>query len=344
MSRMHAAAAVLSTIPVGISRFARKAQRGEFLTVLCYHRVLDIDEGFPYDSDLVSASTDQFRSQLRHISRHYGVINFKQLKERLDETGKLPGNSLVITFDDGYRDNYEVAWPILREFGMTATFFVATGFMGGNRLFWWDRLAWIVKKAVEGRLEIPGEDGLTIDLADFPDRQEAVRKVVKGAKFLPEREKEELITRLSSQLGVDPDAQAHSNMMDWDQLREMDASGMEIGAHSVGHPIFSNIDEDRLRSEVAGPMEKIRSELGTDVVTFGSPGRGILSREEKTRFEKTLRRIVIESGYSFSTMYRWGLVHSDEFDPYAIERLGIETHDTERSFRAKLAFPEIVKY
>lgn len=344
MSKLKTAARVLNIIPQGLSRSVRKIQRGEYLTVLCYHRILDADGDFPYDSDLISASTGQFRDQLRYISKRYNVLNFRQLAEQMEETGRFPSNGLIITFDDGYYDNYKVAWPILKEFGMTATFFTAAGYIGKNRLFWWDRLAWIIKKAAGGRIELPGDDGVSFDLADYPDRQKAAGILIRKAKFLPEERKEALIARLSSELDVQIDEDQHSNTMTWDQLRELDNGGIEIGAHSIGHPIFSNIDDGRLEEEVAGSKRLIESELGTKIVTFGSPGRGVLTSDEKVRFEELLKRLIRDSGYSFSTMYKWGLVHSDEFDPFAIERLGIETHDNMSTFRAKLAFPEIIKY
>jgi hypothetical protein len=80
------------------------------------------------------------------------------------------------------------------------------------------------------------------------------------------------------------------------------------------------------------------------VISFGAPGRGRIAAEEKARFEKTLRGLVAASGYSFSTMYRSGLVYEREFDPLAISRLGIERYDSPPVFRAKLSFPELMPY
>jgi hypothetical protein len=80
------------------------------------------------------------------------------------------------------------------------------------------------------------------------------------------------------------------------------------------------------------------------VISFGAPGRGRIAAEEKARFEKTLRGLVTASGYSFSTMYQWGLVYEKEFDPFAIRRIGIERYDSPPVFRAKLSYPELMPY
>jgi peptidoglycan/xylan/chitin deacetylase (PgdA/CDA1 family) len=132
--------------------------------------------------------------------------------------------------------------------------------------------------------------------------------------------------------------------MTWEQLKEMSRNGIEIGAHSVNHPIFSNIDESRLKNEVARAKEMIEEAIEQDVITFGAPGRGILSIDDRRNFESLLRKIVIESGYSFSTLYKRGLVYDDEFDRYGIARLGIESYDTKSLFKAKLSFPELITY
>lgn len=344
MRKRHLAGKIVGFVPFAVNRQMRRLHRGEYLTVLCYHRVMDKPEGYPFDDDLISASVDQFTHQMEYVSKHYNVINFRDLAAHLDSPGGFPRNSLIVTFDDGYVDNYEVAWPILKRFGLTATMFVTTGFIGENRVFWWDRIAYLVKSARAGTYEIPAPASVVLGLGEKAERQEAAGYMIKVAKGLADDAKEEMIQELSKTLDVWVDEQKHDVMMDWDQVRELDRGGIEIGAHSVNHPLFSNVDEERLTSEVNGSKERIESELGNQVVTFGAPGRGILTPEKQREFEKMLRRIVTESGYKFSTQYRWGLVYERDFDPLAIERLGIETYDDDSIFKTKLSFPEIVNY
>ncbi|NIM19917.1 MAG: polysaccharide deacetylase family protein [Candidatus Latescibacteria bacterium] len=344
MKKRHLLGGLLNVIPFGLNRQFRKMRFGEYLTVLCYHRILDRPANFPYDDDLVSASADQFAGQLDFISKHYNVINFKDLRLRLDGEGALPGNSLIITFDDGYIDNYEIAWPLLKMRGLTATMFVTTGFIGRSRMFWWDEIAYIIKTTRADHLELENPVQVSLALGSRESRQEPARILIKKAKLLTDDAKETLIDELSEKLNVAIDESEHRLTMTWEQLRELDESGIEIGAHSVNHPIFSNIEEERLRTEIAHSKEMIENELGGEIITFGAPGRGILSPQERARFEKLLRKIVTECGYRFSTQYRWGLVYARDFDAYRIGRLGIESYDTKTSFKAKLSYPEIISY
>jgi peptidoglycan/xylan/chitin deacetylase (PgdA/CDA1 family) len=344
MTKRHALGHVLAAIPPGVARRVRLAHRGAYLTVLCYHRILERPPDFPFDDELVSASPSQFENELRFIERHWRVINFRMLREHVDRDGRFPDRSLIITFDDGYIDNYEVAYPLLRKHGLTAVMFVAAGYAGEHRLFWWDKLAYIAKTAKRRSVSIDQPLCLDIDLDSFPDAQGAARHLIGTAKTLPESDKELFIRRLAAAFAVEIDERQFAMTMRWDQLREMDAHGIEIGAHSISHPIFSNIDPGLLEREVSQSKALIEKELGREVITFGSPGRGRIPVEAKERFEKTLRGIIASSGYSFSTMYQWGLVYERDFDPFAIRRIGIERYDSPPVFRAKLSYPELMTY
>lgn len=344
MTKRHALGLLLAAVPFEAARRARLARRGAYLTVLCYHRILDRPPDFPFDDDLVSASPAQFEEELRFIESRYRVINFQTLREHMAREKRLPERSLIITFDDGYIDNYEVAYPLLKRHGLTAVMFVTAGYMGARRLFWWDRLALVAKTARARRGAIEEPLALAIDLDAFPDAQAAARHLIHTAKTLPESGKELLIARLAAALGAEIDEGRHSMTMSWDNLREMSAAGIEIGAHSVNHPIFSNVDAGLLAREVSGSKELIEKELGREVIAFGAPGRGRIPAAEKRSFELALGALVRSSGYSFSTMYQWGLVYERSFDPFAVRRIGIERYDTPSLFRAKLAFPELLPY
>jgi peptidoglycan/xylan/chitin deacetylase (PgdA/CDA1 family) len=305
---------------------------------------MDKPADFPFDDDLISASAGEYERHLRFIAKHFNVFNFKTFQSHVERTGGFPERSLIMTFDDGYIDNYEVVYPLVKKYGLTATMFATAGFIGKNRIFWWDKIAYIVKRTGCDRIDLGTPFGISLRLAEFPDRQDAVRVIIKKAKTMRDEEKDELIGRLSEQLEVEIDETQHRTMMTWEQLREMTRDGIEIGAHSVNHPIFSNVDEERLRHEVTQSKEMIEEHIGDDVVTFGSPGRGILTPDQKANFESRLSGIVEEAGYRFSTQYRWGLTYEDQFSPYRVPRLSVEIHDTGRLFPAKLAYPELLVY
>jgi peptidoglycan/xylan/chitin deacetylase (PgdA/CDA1 family) len=344
MTKRHALGHLLAAIPPAVTRNLRIAHRGRYLTVLCYHRILDRGDDFSFDEDLVSASPAQFDRELAFIARNWRVINFQMLRDHLAREGRFPDRALIITFDDGYLDNYEVAYPLLRKHGLTAVMFVTASFMGEQKLFWWDRLACAAKTAAKRSATIEDPIRFSIDLDSFPSRQDAARHLIHTAKTLSEEDKERFIKRLAAKLEAAFVVSDAGMTMNWDHLRDMTAGGIEIGAHSVSHPIFSNIDGDLLAREVSQSKSLIEQELGREVISFGAPGRGRIPVEEKLRFEEKLRDLVAASGYSFSTMYQWGLVYEKGFEPFRIARIGIERYDTPPVFRAKLSYPELMPY
>jgi peptidoglycan/xylan/chitin deacetylase (PgdA/CDA1 family) len=344
MTKRHALGHLLSAIPPGAARGYRLMHRGRYLTVLCYHRILERHADFPFDDDLVSASPAQFDRELAFVARNFRVINFRMLREHLEREGRFPDRALIITFDDGYLDNYEIAYPLLRKHGLTAVMFVTAAFMGERRLFWWDRLACAAKTASKRAAAIDQPIRFSIDLDSFPSSQDAARHLIHTAKTLSEDAKELFIKRLASALEAAFVVSDTGMTMSWDHLRDMAAGGIEIGAHSMTHPIFSNIDDGLLAREVAESKTLIERETGLEVIAFGSPGRGRIPVADKMRFEKTLEKLVAASGYSFSTMYQWGLVYERGFEPFRIARIGIERYDTPAVFRAKLSFPELMPY
>src|SRR5262249_55983601 len=116
--------------------------------ILAYHRVLDANpEEFDFDEGVISASTEGFYRLMYFVRRIFDVLSFRALY-KIELAGRsFPRRALIITFDDGYRDNYPQAFPVLKQLGLPATIFLASGHIGRSRLFWWDAIAYCVKHA-----------------------------------------------------------------------------------------------------------------------------------------------------------------------------------------------------
>src|SRR5215471_15904890 len=114
----------------------RSADGSGSLRILAYHRVLDADPSdFAYDEGVISATTEAFYHQMDFVRRNFDVLTFRELHAIEMEGKDRPRRALIITFDDGYRDNYTQAFPVLRHMGLPATIFLATGHIGRSRLF-----------------------------------------------------------------------------------------------------------------------------------------------------------------------------------------------------------------
>jgi peptidoglycan/xylan/chitin deacetylase (PgdA/CDA1 family) len=278
---------------------------GARLSVLIFHRVRPKrDPLFPGDPDAAA-----FEALLRRLTSWCNVLPLPEAVARL-RRGMLPARSLCITFDDGYADNYTVALPILRRFGVSATFFIATGYLSGGCM-WNDRVIEAVRAATGAGLDLSDLDLGLHPLGTVEDRRRAISSLLDGLKYLPAGERERAADEIACRA---PAANLRDLMMTGEQVRELHALGMTIGAHTVTHPILARIPDDAAREEIAGSKRALERELGAPVTVFaypnGKPGRdygaGHVAMVRETGFEA-----------AFSTA--WG-VASQTSDPLQLPR------------------------
>ena len=203
------------------------------LSILIFHRVhAKADPLFPHEPDAA-----RFDAMMRYVSSTYRVLTLGEAVEHLNQN-TLPPRSLVITFDDGYADNAEVALPILQRHGLRATFFVSTGFLDGGRM-WNDSVIECVRACDRGLVDL-GLFGLErFSLGTPAERTTVIDLLLPRIKYLTLSGREEAISSLQKVCGVA--ALPVDLMMGSDQVLDLHRSGMEIGAHTVNHPILTAI-------------------------------------------------------------------------------------------------------
>jgi peptidoglycan/xylan/chitin deacetylase (PgdA/CDA1 family) len=146
------------TVPVlsitsGLAQRSKKNSR--LLTILAYHRILPPDNGFMFDEGVISASPEVFERQMKFVKENFNVISFKDLQGVLNRNEKEDQKPyLIITFDDGYLDNYTYAYPILKKYGLPATIFLTVNYIGTNLIFWWDQIACALKIADNKKFDL----------------------------------------------------------------------------------------------------------------------------------------------------------------------------------------------
>ena len=164
----------------GVARVVRRAFGWSGVLVLTYHRIGN-GRTSPFDRGLWSADVDAFGDQIRFCKSHLEVITPKDLPQVI--SGRK-GRYALISFDDGYRDNYQFAFPILKAESVPATFFVASGFLDAPRLAWWDEIAWMVRTSRRQSVLLRGWLAAPVQL-DEPDREQAVRVFLRACKAAP---------------------------------------------------------------------------------------------------------------------------------------------------------------
>lgn len=311
------------------------------LRILAYHRVLESTEpaDFGFDVDLISASAEAFRRQMAHVRQRFAPMRFDEMAECMDRGRTLPKNAVLITFDDGYDDNYRVAFPILRELGLSAMFFVSTGHIDSGQSYAFDWLVHMVCGTKAGRLCVP-ELGLDWVLAStLAQRRAQAADLLHRLKLLDADMQEALIVRLEEQWGMARvSSHADCRPMNWDQLREMRAEGMEIGSHGIGHHMLAKLPRRRMIAEVEESKRMLERELGDTVVALSYPVGGPDSYDAETI------RAVRSAGYRVACSYIGGAAATARKGMYALPRLQVERQMDQAWFEAMLAAPALFAY
>jgi peptidoglycan/xylan/chitin deacetylase (PgdA/CDA1 family) len=300
--------------------------------VLNYHRVGDSNES-PFDRGLWSADAEAFTDQIRFCKSQLEVITPDDIP-RVVANGS--GRHALITFDDGYRDNYETAFPILKAEGVPATFFISTGFVDAPQLPWWDEIAWMVRMSRRERIELPG--WIPLPSFDEPNREEALRILLRAYKTMPEESTGRFLNaigeatrsgRCDADVGI-------GFWMTWDMLREMRASGMTVAGHTVTHPVLARAPLARQREEILGCGTRLAEEMREPMRYFSYPVGG------PSTFNSVTQDCLREAGVRYAFSYYGGFRRFGDWNNYDVRRVAVETYLTAEWFRSIVTLPQFL--
>ncbi|MCU0611720.1 MAG: polysaccharide deacetylase family protein [Candidatus Eisenbacteria bacterium] len=248
----------------GVSALHRRLRWKDGSMILYGHRVTGDDEGY-----LAGLSPAHLEGQITYLKKHYRFISLSELVACLREQRPVPRMSVVLTFDDGFRDNYLHAFPILKRHGVPATVFLTTGSVTLGRLPWSQRLGFVLQTTgaplVPARFLTPAG----MELGNPRERRLAYLALKTALRPLPVEAREDYIDGLAEALGVVPPG---DRMVTWDQVREMQAAGIDFGAHTVTHAFLAELPpEDALR-EIEQSMIEVRQQTGVEAPVFAFPG------------------------------------------------------------------------
>nr|MCH9792378.1 polysaccharide deacetylase family protein [Planctomycetota bacterium] len=302
------------------------------LIVLNYHRVGDCT-GSLFDHDLWSASAENFEEQVRFLSLNFDLIRIRDLD---DLWNQRRGRYVLITFDDGYRDNYEWAFPILNAYNSPATFFLTTGFLDERKVAWWDEISWMVRSATSTSL--PENSWTTTALSLEPaDHNQTIKTLLKVFKKLSGGKTGDYLNFLAEKTGSGrcPQEIADQVWMTWDMVREMHEVGMDFGGHTVNHPILANHPEEKQRFELEHCKQRIESEIGQTISAFSYPVGG------KDCFDQRTRDCLKQADYRWGFSYYGGFSSLGEHDQWDIPRIAVESEEPATLFRASVSLPHV---
>ena len=264
----------VAVVRSGLLRAVHRLRRPHVL-VLAYHRVTPDAEvgGCAYPA--MHVSTTSFEAQLEALRELYRPIPMATLHDILAGREPLREHVAVVTFDDGYRDNYQQALPILARQGVPATFFLSVDFVERGRRFWFDALAdalrrWDGDAAVRERGRSLLSSDLCAALEGRGSYAERLRRASAHLKTLPDDEREAAVRTLAA-LGGEGTAAPATEPLGWDEIERMRAQGMHFGAHGVRHAILTRMPADAAEAEVRTSLAAVASRTGTAVREFAYP-------------------------------------------------------------------------
>jgi peptidoglycan/xylan/chitin deacetylase (PgdA/CDA1 family) len=270
------------------------------LSILIYHRVgAAPDPLFPEQVD-----ARRFEQHVRLLNRWFRVMPLSEAVRRLAER-RLPPRTACITFDDGYAECAEVVLPILQRHQTPATFFVVSGFLDGGCM-WNDAVIEVVRSAPGERLNLGRAGFGVVDIGCPVRRRAVIDMLIAALKYLPAGERIERVKRMARSFTP--------TMLSSDQLIALHRAGMEIGAHTVSHPILSSISNAEARAEIADGRSRLQDIIQTKVSLFaypnGKPGRD---------FEERHAAMLRSQGFDAAVTTAWGAARLAT-DPFYLPR------------------------
>lgn len=301
------------------------------LLVLNYHRIGDPSDSL-LDHGLWSATEEEFDKQIRFVKKSFDIIGPNDLERVL---ARRRGRHVMITFDDGYRDNYGSAYKILQRNQVGATFFLSTGYLDSPRISWWDDIAWMVKTTFIRKLPASDFGNDELDLNQSAER--TIIKLLRTYKSLPGPKAEEFREWIRSNLevGMVPEELSRNLWMTWEMVQEMHKNGMWFGGHTVNHPILSRHDRETQQTEIGSGLDRIAEVLGYRPFVFSYPVGGGHALNQDTL------DILREQGIRYAFRYGRGYQSPNAIDPYQLPRLAIEIDTSFEEFRAISIMPQL---
>jgi peptidoglycan/xylan/chitin deacetylase (PgdA/CDA1 family) len=281
----------------GIFALSRALSAG-MARIVMYHNF-----GGPNATDPDALNVEGIRRQFEYLHRHFHVVPLLDLAERLASGRKLDRCTVALTIDDGRRNCYEFLFPLMKEFKFPAAFFVVSSFIRGEDWIWTDKVLWLSEQSRPPDELVPGK----------------LEGVFRSLNRVRPEERNARIEAMATSVGVTipRTAPAKYSPCSWSELREMADSGlMEIGSHTMTHPILSSVTDEESFDELTRSRAQIEEGIGRSVRSFcfpnGMPGD----------FRPNQVRQVADAGYDCSVIAQFGMVRNSS-DRYQLPRIGM---------------------
>jgi len=312
----------------GIFASLREANRRKIL-ILTYHRFVQHEHGW-------ATSATAFEEHLRYLTEYYSLVPLTRIHESLTNGAALPERAAAVTIDDGFRDAYDIAFPLLRKYSVPAALFVITDFVDGKAWLWTDKLRYITAQIPAGQTTIKfNEYKLSFEFDDVSSRLRAADEVNAILKKLSSEAKDAALKEIAASLNVDLPTlpPLEYGPVSWKQLKEMEEFGVEIGSHTVTHPILTTVDSEQLHRELKESRSRLETALGHRVTLFCYPNGS---------YDEHTRQAVADAGYRCAVTTK-PILNGKVTDPLTLSRVPAE-NDMDHFVQTTCGFEELKSF
>ena len=278
---------------------------GKGAAIIMYHSVMDDPARHADSVGNIIHSTEAFRGQVEVIARHYNPVTLDDVVGFVNGERELPPRPVVITFDDGYRDNYEVAHPVLNRAGVPATFYVTVGCVDRKQLPWPSRVRFTFLKSK--RMDWSEPDGRKWALGNSEERIKAFERASEYCGKLAGHAQDTYVASLESELDAKLPDDRQDLMLSWDQIRGLVRAGHLVGSHTISHPNMAHIPHSELNEELNTSKRRLEQELSQPVSHFSYPCPALQPHWSDFTVEKSR-----EAGYRTAVTTNGGLVRKHD--------------------------------
>lgn len=310
-----------------IEKFRRllDKEKNNDLLILMYHRIIEKSNAGNYTQAGMYVEPGTFRKQIEYLKYHFNIISLQDTQNVLMEQGynNTEKPFCVLTFDDGWKDFYINAYPILKNYDACATVFLTTDFIGTTRRFWTDRLVNIIQSIKYDNKSIKNLSASTKIIFNLISNNKwhetiLIEKAIEKLKSLPVNRIENILKEIEDAWHIDSN-EKFSSFLSWEEIKEMHDSKLVLfGSHTGSHQILTTVDVDTIRGELTSSKKSLteRNVLNPGFIPFAYPNGN---------YSNKIADIVEEVGYHLALTTRKGWNHrtNNAKELYQLKRIGI---------------------
>ncbi|MFH1771746.1 MAG: polysaccharide deacetylase family protein [Candidatus Omnitrophota bacterium] len=259
----------------GLTHIALKAvtkrEKRHPVIIIMYHRIVEGIDKEINNNHAICHPLDSFKKELKLLKHFFKPASLTEALDYIKEKAPMPDKPLVVlTFDDGFKDNYTLAYPVLRGHGIPAVIFLTAGIIGTENLPWVDEMGQRILNTEKKSISINTVlNKQALDINSLREKRKAFNSITEKLKAVKNSDRELILKDLFSQLGARMNG--HLQMLNWEQVKEMAGNNISFGAHTCTHPILSKMDREEAETEIIKSKRIIEDELGLKVEHFAFP-------------------------------------------------------------------------